>query len=332
MDFLKTLMLYMSLTFAASMQAAPVPEPTQEPTAAPYFAVETLPPPAEETSAAVTAELATAQVTLAPTQPPEPTITPNTAYTTLRQDQKGNKVKKLQQRLIELGYLPEGTADGVYGNQTRRAVLSFQKANGLNADGVAGIRTLTHLYENPEVKTGSYLSTPTPEVTAPPESTIAPPEAQPSAEPTEVPVQREALEGAAIVYNDGEAPLTCYHQQDGVTVSTAPRLYRLEDGRIQLSLGDLTSAIAAWSMTTDDHLIALTAEGHVVTLMRIGGQYSCVVNGRSVALTEGDVTVVSGEPYITTDFLTKALNAEAVWDEEEATLILRITPQGQSND
>jgi len=37
------------------------------------------------------------------------------------------------------------TVDGIYGPQTRRAVVRFQRANGLLADGIAGPRTLAAL-------------------------------------------------------------------------------------------------------------------------------------------------------------------------------------------
>ena len=78
-----------------------------------------------------------------PTPTPAPTPTPN--LSTLRQGNTGNEVKSLQQRLIQLGYL-SGKADGTFGSGTASAVQSFQKANGLNQDGVAGPTTLNKLY------------------------------------------------------------------------------------------------------------------------------------------------------------------------------------------
>ena len=47
----------------------------------------------------------------------------------------GDDVAALQQRLILLGYLT-GAADGKFGNMTKAAVESFQRANGLNVTGV----------------------------------------------------------------------------------------------------------------------------------------------------------------------------------------------------
>lgn len=48
--------------------------------------------------------------------------------------------KAVQQKLKELGYY-KGSVDGVYGSGTRSAVIAFQKANGLTADGIVGAKT-----------------------------------------------------------------------------------------------------------------------------------------------------------------------------------------------
>ena len=70
----------------------------------------------------------------------------------LQKGSKGDDVKKLQSRLIELGYIcGTGTADGIYGNGTYNSVKDFQRLNGLSVDGIAGQNTLTALYSaNPE--------------------------------------------------------------------------------------------------------------------------------------------------------------------------------------
>ena len=60
--------------------------------------------------------------------------------TTLHNGSRGEDVRLLQQDLIRLGFL-RGTADGVFGNQTENAVRSFQRKNGLSADGLAGNKT-----------------------------------------------------------------------------------------------------------------------------------------------------------------------------------------------
>ena len=64
---------------------------------------------------------------------------------TLRYGSEGNEVTTLQNRLIALGYLA-GSADGKFGRDTKSAVIAFQKANGLSADGVVGTDTSAKLY------------------------------------------------------------------------------------------------------------------------------------------------------------------------------------------
>ncbi len=53
---------------------------------------------------------------------------------------RGSDVIAVQKKLIQWGYL-SGTADGRYGEKTRSAVFSFQKRNGLSADGRVGPAT-----------------------------------------------------------------------------------------------------------------------------------------------------------------------------------------------
>ncbi|MFT3843090.1 MAG: peptidoglycan-binding protein [Myxococcaceae bacterium] len=53
---------------------------------------------------------------------------------------RGPAVADLQRRLAAAGFSP-GAADGVFGPMTQRAVVNFQRAHGLAADGIAGPRT-----------------------------------------------------------------------------------------------------------------------------------------------------------------------------------------------
>ena len=64
---------------------------------------------------------------------------------TLEKGSEGSEVKKMQQRLKDLGYLEE-SPDGKFGDATEAAVIKFQKNNGLTADGKAGTATLNKLY------------------------------------------------------------------------------------------------------------------------------------------------------------------------------------------
>ena len=90
-----------------------------------------------------------------------PTVTvPSATIDTslLKKGDSNEYVKVLQQKLISLGYL-SGTADGVFGNLTYRAVKEFQKANALTADGIAGSQTIAALNGVSTGNTGSTGST-----------------------------------------------------------------------------------------------------------------------------------------------------------------------------
>lgn len=123
------------------------------------------------------------QPTAAPTaNPAQPAATPAPGsettsslfgtYATIRKGQKGDRVKTLQQALITLGYL-KGSADGIFGNGTFRAVKAFQKAKKLTADGVAGKKTLSAITTALSGKSSSPTAAPT---AAPAEATPAPSE------------------------------------------------------------------------------------------------------------------------------------------------------------
>jgi len=58
------------------------------------------------------------------------------AYATLQKGDKGDDVKALQQRLIDLYYL-DAPADGKFGKNTKAAVERFQAACNLEATGIA---------------------------------------------------------------------------------------------------------------------------------------------------------------------------------------------------
>ena len=85
-----------------------------------------------------------AKTTPAPTAEPMPAPTAK-ATRTLKKGSTGEDVKKLQQALIDLGYLSD-TADGTFGAKTQDAVTLFQAVNGLDADGLAGAKTQVLLF------------------------------------------------------------------------------------------------------------------------------------------------------------------------------------------
>ena len=54
---------------------------------------------------------------------------------------RGNEVRQIQQRLKNWDYYT-GEVDGIFGVETKKAVMSFQRKNGLTVDGIAGNATL----------------------------------------------------------------------------------------------------------------------------------------------------------------------------------------------
>jgi len=67
---------------------------------------------------------------------------------TLSQGMSGNDVKQLQIRVSGYpGYGAVLALDGAYGPATRSAVIRFQQAYGLAADGVAGPQTFNKIYQ-----------------------------------------------------------------------------------------------------------------------------------------------------------------------------------------
>jgi peptidoglycan hydrolase-like protein with peptidoglycan-binding domain len=88
------------------------------------------------------------------TTTPTPTTTPSTSGASAFTLPEGTKlrlgegdpalVRKLQQALTTAGYDP-GSVDGTFGRRTEAAVVAFQQANGLSADGVVGPKTASAL-------------------------------------------------------------------------------------------------------------------------------------------------------------------------------------------
>lgn len=79
-----------------------------------------------------------------PSTTPTATIEPK-QYDLLEQGSKGDSVKALQEKLIELGYLYD-SADGNFGAKTKSAVEAFQSDNELEANGVADQTTQEKLF------------------------------------------------------------------------------------------------------------------------------------------------------------------------------------------
>jgi peptidoglycan hydrolase-like protein with peptidoglycan-binding domain len=108
------------------------------PSSSPSVAVTTSPPaasPSATPTPSTTASAAPTSAAPAPTKPP---------HVGLQTGDKGPQVLALQKRLAQLGFWLSA-ADGSYGDTTQQAVLAFQKAAGLERDGVAGPQTMKAL-------------------------------------------------------------------------------------------------------------------------------------------------------------------------------------------
>ena len=68
-------------------------------------------------------------------------------YPQLKQGSLSNYVLIAQDDLNTLGYRTGGLY-GIFGTQTRNAVIAYQRSRGLSADGIVGCNTWRSLQEN----------------------------------------------------------------------------------------------------------------------------------------------------------------------------------------
>lgn len=90
--------------------------------------------------------------------------------TSLREGDQGAAVRMVQQRLKSLGYY-SGNVDGDYGSGTVSAVRTFQRQNGLTADGIAGSGTISKLFSSSARSYNAPTPTPRPTPTRKPTAT-----------------------------------------------------------------------------------------------------------------------------------------------------------------
>ena len=98
-------------------------------------------------------ETSTPTTSSSPMSTPVTTTTPvvsssseTTVPSTLRKGAKGDLVVRMQELLIKAGEsLPKFGSDGDFGNETLKAVKSFQKKHNLTVDGIVGKMTWTEL-------------------------------------------------------------------------------------------------------------------------------------------------------------------------------------------
>lgn len=318
MDFLKTLLAYMTLLATLGVQEGPAPGAVPTPT----------PLPPSVTATPVPNQTAAPTATPSPTPAPAPTITPNSRYGKIAFGDNGSNVRKLQNTLIELGYMPKGSADGAYGYQTYNAVKAFQKANGLEVDGVAGPLTLTNLYENPNV-VGVVDATPVPTATPtpslPPLPTPAAAEATATPEPiARTDVQLTLLESAYII--SGTDGKTLYRETlvDGQPALVKPDLWTHSSGAAVMSLAELADCLDGWALmgSSADGLYALNACGYTISIHVTAAAATVLVDGEPVEVSADDAFIQDNTLYVTDAFLRTVLKAETVFDADERSLVV----------
>lgn len=97
-------------------------------------------------------------------------------FESVRRGDKGTKVEKIQTLLKNRGYDP-GIIDGSFGGGTETALMKFQQAKKLTADGIAGLKTWAALMGRSEgfvLPVGSTEPTPAPTPEPTPAPTPAP--------------------------------------------------------------------------------------------------------------------------------------------------------------
>ena len=87
---------------------------------------------------------------------PAPQTDNGGAYTVLQTGAQGEQVKRLQERLIQLGWLT-GSADGDFGTKTREALEEFQYRIGIEPSGTADIETQETLFSSAAPTFVSYV-------------------------------------------------------------------------------------------------------------------------------------------------------------------------------
>ncbi|MEE1154396.1 MAG: spore cortex-lytic enzyme [Acutalibacteraceae bacterium] len=89
------------------------------------------------------------------------TISFSSAQSLSKIGSQGEEVRQIQLQLKNLGYFND-KIDGIYGKQTKEAVIKFQMDNNLIADGIAGTKTLEKLNitsnSSPNIFTESEIS------------------------------------------------------------------------------------------------------------------------------------------------------------------------------
>lgn len=79
----------------------------------------------------------------------EAIMDPDAKYYAVSKGEEGADIRRIQERLYELGYLEsENLVTGSFGDRTEEAVLKLQEINGITKDGTVGRQTTNLLYSD----------------------------------------------------------------------------------------------------------------------------------------------------------------------------------------
>lgn len=79
--------------------------------------------------------------------PLETDNTPSPTTILIRTGNAGEHVKKIQLRLLELGFYT-GNLDGQFGPETKNAIIWFQQQHNINSDGIIGPESYNTLFSD----------------------------------------------------------------------------------------------------------------------------------------------------------------------------------------
>lgn len=353
MDLLRTILVYMTMVFTASVQSTPMPSdiPAYDaPTQTPYV----------ETATDAPTQTPAAQRTPVPTV----AITPNPEYGVIRVGDSGDDVLEMQKKLAEYGYYT-GELDGRFGNQTRAAVEAFQYQHGLSVDGVAGRNTLTVLYESDEVRPAPGAATPEPSttpdattrltaaITLSPSPSPAPQTPQPAtqapsetpsattiASPTPSPTPTATttpeflpVTGASITLQGEDEPLTLHIDGEDEPFVIMPYTY---GDALYLPLFEVLSAarinvIFTSSVEAEEYAFAM---GNDVVRISFGATQSgepdgleAYVNNEPQVLPQRDIRLADGLLYLTEDTIQRLTGITAQRVGDDVVVLLPEEPQ-----
>lgn len=94
----------------------------------------------------------------------------NLTYSRLERGNTGSAVARLQNRLIELGYL-SGSATGIFDANTENAVKEFEAVYGKQRTGIATVSMQEYLFSSSALHAGTVTPTPTPYIAPTPAPT-----------------------------------------------------------------------------------------------------------------------------------------------------------------